>query len=74
MDASSEGAFGRDPAQEQVLMQYWSRVNGGHYTHLLNSGDMEVAFDRAETLLCAGQRRTRSSCRVRPGKSRARAD
>jgi Mg-chelatase subunit ChlD len=48
---SSEGAFGRDPAQEQDLMQNWSRVNGGHYTHLQNEGDMEVAFDRAATLL-----------------------
>ena len=32
-------------------MQDWSRVNGGHYTHLLSEGEMEIAFDRASTML-----------------------
>lgn len=36
---------------QQDLSQDWSRVNGGHYTHLDHEGDMEVAFDRAATLL-----------------------
>jgi hypothetical protein len=47
----SQGAFGRNPVLEQDLMQDWSRVNGGHYSYLLNEGEMEVAFDRAVTML-----------------------
>jgi von Willebrand factor type A domain len=38
-------------AHEQDLMEDWSRVNGGYYTHLLDQGEMEVAFDRVATLL-----------------------
>jgi Mg-chelatase subunit ChlD len=48
---SSEGAFGRDPAREQDLMQDWSRVNGGYYSHVLSEGEMGIAFDRAATML-----------------------
>jgi hypothetical protein len=47
----SQGAFGRNPELEQDLMQDWSRVNGGHYSYLINEGEMEVAFDRAVTML-----------------------
>lgn len=47
----SHGAFGRNPVREQDLMQDWSRVNSGHYSHLRSVGEMEVAFDRAATLL-----------------------
>ena len=47
----SQGAFGGNPPLEQDLMQDWSRVNGGHYTHMLSVGDMEIAFDRASTML-----------------------
>ena len=47
----SQGALGRHPAREQDLMQDWSRVNGGYYAHLLSEGDMEIAFDRASTML-----------------------
>ena len=43
--------IGRRPALEQDLMQDWSRVNGGHYYYLINEGEMEVAFDRAVTML-----------------------
>jgi len=51
LGVGSQGALGRDPAREQDLMQDWSRVNGGHYAHLLSEGDMEIAFDRASTML-----------------------
>lgn len=37
--------------QEQDLMQNWADVNGGHYAYLAHEGDMEVAYDRAATLL-----------------------
>jgi hypothetical protein len=47
----SQGAFGRNPVLEQDLMQDWSRVNGGHYSYLVNEGEMEIAFDRAVTML-----------------------
>jgi len=47
----SQGAFGGNPPLEQDLMQDWSRVNGGHYTHMLSEGDMEIAFDRASSML-----------------------
>jgi len=51
LGVGSQGAFSRDPAREQDLMQDWSRVNGGHYVHLLSEGEMEIAFDRASTML-----------------------
>jgi len=47
----SQGAFGRNPPREQDLLQDWSRVNNGHYSHLRTEGEMEIAFDRAATLL-----------------------
>jgi Mg-chelatase subunit ChlD len=47
----SHGAFGRNPVLEQDLLQDWARVNSGHYSHLRSEGEMEVAFDRAATLL-----------------------
>jgi hypothetical protein len=51
LGVGSQGAFGRNPPLEQDLMQDWSRVNGGHYAHLLSEGEMEIAFDRAATML-----------------------
>jgi von Willebrand factor type A domain len=51
LGVGSQGAFGRRPVLEQDLMQDWSRVNGGHYSYLINEGEMEVAFDRAATML-----------------------
>lgn len=33
------------------LFQDWVSVNGGHFTHLRYKGEMEVAFDRASTLM-----------------------
>lgn len=36
---------------EQDISQDWAHVNGGHYSYLANEGEMEVAFDRASTLL-----------------------
>jgi len=51
LGVGSQGALGRNPAREQDLMQDWSRVNGGHYTNLLSEGQMEIAFDRASTML-----------------------
>ncbi|MDZ7842635.1 MAG: VWA domain-containing protein [Gammaproteobacteria bacterium] len=50
---SSDGAFSRNPPREQDLLQGWTDVNGGHYDHVLSAGEMEVAFDRAATLLRA---------------------
>jgi hypothetical protein len=47
----STGALGRYPAREQDLLQDWARVNGGHYAHVGSEGEMEVAFDRAATML-----------------------
>jgi hypothetical protein len=47
----SQGAFGRHPQREQDLMQDWSRVNSGYYSYLQNEGQMEVAFDRAATMM-----------------------
>jgi Mg-chelatase subunit ChlD len=37
--------------EEQDRFQDWSSVNGGYYTHLVYDGEMEVAFDRAATML-----------------------
>ena len=51
LGVGSQGAFGRDPVREQDLMQDWSRVNGGHYSYMESEGAMEIAFDRAMTLL-----------------------
>ena len=51
LGVGSQGAFGRDPAREQDLMQDWSRVNGGYYAHLQSERDMAIAFDRASTML-----------------------
>jgi hypothetical protein len=47
----SRGAFGRHPVREQDLLQDWAGVNGGHYAPLRNEGELEVAFERAATLL-----------------------
>ncbi|MBT8445295.1 MAG: VWA domain-containing protein [Gammaproteobacteria bacterium] len=33
------------------LLRDWSTVNGGHFSQLLYDGEMEVAFDRASTLM-----------------------
>ena len=35
----------------QDLLRDWSAINGGHFTQLLYEGEMEVAFDRATTLM-----------------------
>ncbi len=51
LGVGSQGALGRDPVLEQDLMQDWSRINGGHYAQLLSEGEMEIAFDRAATML-----------------------
>ena len=70
LGVGSQGALGRKPAQEQDLMQDWSRVNGGHYAHLLSEGDMEVAFDRASSMLRRPARytlQTTSTFREAPG-------
>jgi len=48
---SSEGAFSSNPVREQDLMQDWSRVNGGFYNYITSQGELEVAYDRAATLL-----------------------
>jgi hypothetical protein len=37
--------------EEQDRFQDWSSVNGGYYKHLVYDGEMEVAFDRAATML-----------------------
>jgi hypothetical protein len=33
------------------LMQGWTAVNGGHFSQLLTPGELEVGFERAQTLL-----------------------
>jgi len=35
----------------QDLMQSWSSVNGGYYSHVIDEHEMEIAFERAATLL-----------------------
>ena len=35
----------------QDVFEDWASVNGGHYTQLVHQGEMEVAFDRAATLM-----------------------
>ena len=44
------GGTGR-AALEQGLLQDWTDVNAGYYKHLNYDGEMEVAFDRAATML-----------------------
>jgi hypothetical protein len=36
---------------EQHRFRDWATINGGHYTQLVYEGEMEVAFDRAATLM-----------------------
>ncbi|MBT8443396.1 MAG: VWA domain-containing protein, partial [Gammaproteobacteria bacterium] len=38
-------------AASQDLMQSWSSVNGGHYSHVIHENEMEIAFERAATML-----------------------
>jgi hypothetical protein len=33
------------------VMRDWASINGGHFTQLLYQGEMEIAFDRASTLM-----------------------
>lgn len=40
-----------DERSQQDTMRDWSSVNGGHFTQLRYDGEMEVAFDRATTLM-----------------------
>ena len=47
----SSGAFGRNPSQEEDLLEDWARVDGGHYARLVTVGSTERGFDRAATLL-----------------------
>ncbi len=51
LGVSSHGAFSSKPIQEQDLMQDWSRVNGGYYSYVASLGELEVAYDRAATML-----------------------
>ncbi|MFW2404620.1 MAG: VWA domain-containing protein, partial [Gammaproteobacteria bacterium] len=41
---------GAERIHQQLLLD-WATVNGGHFTQLLYDGEMEVAFDRATTLM-----------------------
>jgi hypothetical protein len=41
---------GLEPFNQDVF-QDWASVNGGHYAYLHYDGEMEIAFDRAATLL-----------------------
>jgi len=38
-------------ADSQDLMQSWSSVNGGYYSHVIHEHEMEIAFERAATML-----------------------
>jgi hypothetical protein len=40
-----------DPRPQQRRFEDWRDVNAGHYAHMAYDGEMEVAFDRAATLL-----------------------
>lgn len=40
-----------DQRYQQDTLRDWSSVNGGHFTQLRYDGEMEVAFDRATTLM-----------------------
>lgn len=44
-------AGGGSADQEQDLLQDWSAVNAGDYRHLVYDGEMDIAFDRAATML-----------------------
>jgi hypothetical protein len=37
--------------EEQDLLQDWTDVNAGDYRHMVYDGEMEIAFDRAATML-----------------------
>jgi hypothetical protein len=37
--------------EEQHRMRDWASVNGGHFTQIVYDGELEVAFDRATTLM-----------------------
>src|SRR5690606_9982536 len=37
--------------EEPNRLRDWASVNGGHYTQLIYEGEMEIAFDRATTLM-----------------------
>jgi hypothetical protein len=43
--------IGGEGGQNLDVFADWSSVNGGHFTHLRYNGEMEVAFDRASTLM-----------------------
>ncbi len=38
-------------ARAQDLMQSWSSVNGGYYSHVIHENEMEIAFERAATMM-----------------------
>jgi len=38
-------------AASQDLMQSWSSVNGGYYSHVIHENEMDIAFERAATML-----------------------
>lgn len=38
-------------AASQDLMQSWSCVNGGYYSYVIHENEMEIAFERAATML-----------------------
>lgn len=42
---------GRGANDEQDFFQDWTDVNAGHYKHMVYDGEMEIAFDRAATML-----------------------
>jgi hypothetical protein len=42
---------GMGASLEQDLFQDWSDVNAGYYKHMVYDGEMEIAFDRAATML-----------------------
>ena len=44
-------AGGDAPAHSTDLMQDWASVNNGEYVYVRNQGEMDIAFDRAATIL-----------------------
>jgi len=42
---------GSSADEEQDLLQDWTDVNAGDYRHMVYDGEMEIAFDRAATML-----------------------
>ncbi|MGI8485123.1 MAG: VWA domain-containing protein, partial [Thermomicrobiales bacterium] len=42
---------GGDPAHSTDLMQDWAKVNNGEYVYVRDQGEMDIAFDRAATIL-----------------------